>query len=303
MKRDAKEPTMTVRAYVLAAAVVLPALNAGADEVQSAGQQNNAGAPVSGAVHSPAVETQGGTTQATGGESGKPAGNRAGPASQTEGGTGGGTESAAGHQPAVKPLTGGHGEDIWDSPIDTSITVHQGRTPNKGPKVIGVAVRAIAQRLWNKSMSATVPGAAIHHDAHNEHQKPTQASSRSFFRAGISFPARNAIGASIEPRTATDPFQVSHSAQQRVFLQGTGKTAFGAQGAAPISIATDHNPATQQIIGSGVAAHGFVAMSAGGPAISGTAMIRQGSGAGAIGGPPKAASGVISGANVRMRHP
>lgn len=293
---------MRVPAYVLAAALVLPAFNAGADEVHTAGQQHNAGSPASGVVASPGVETQGGRTDATGGESSKRAGDR----------LDGGTESAAGHQPAVKPLPGDHGrEEIWDSPIDTSITVHQGRTPNKGAKSIGVAVRAIAQGLLNKSKSASAPGVVIRHDAHNEHDKPTQAPSRLYFRAGISFPARNAIGASIEPRTATDydtPFRVSHSAQQSLFLQGTGKTALGAPGApvpamASRPVATDDNPAAQRGIGSAVAAHSVVAMSAGGPALSGTAMIRPGSGAGAIGGPPKAMTGVISGANIRMRHP
>jgi hypothetical protein len=308
VKLDAKEPTMRVPAYVLAAALVLPAFNAGADEVQSAGHQNNAGSPASGVVAGPGVEAQGGATDAVGGESSKRAGDQLDPASQR----GGVTESAAGHQPAVKPLPGDHGrEEIWDSPIDTSITVHQGRTPNKGPKGIGVAVRAIAQGLLNKSKSAIAPGVVIRHDAHNDHEKPMQAPSRLYFRAGISFPARNAIGASIEPRTATDynaPLRVSHSAQQSLFLQGTGKTALGAQGApipamAARPVATDHNPAAQQVIGSAVAAHGLVAMSAGGPALSGTAMIRPGSGAGAIGGPPKAVTGVISGANIRMRHP
>ena len=298
---------MKVPAYVLAAALVLPALNAGADEVHTAGQQHNAGSPASGVVASPGVETQGGSTDATGGESSKRAGDRPDPASQR----GGGTESAAGHQPAVKPLPGDHGrEEVWDSPIDTSITVHQGRTPHKGAKGIGVAVRAIAQGLLNKSKSAIAPGVVIRRDAHNEHDKPTQAPSRLYFRAGMSFPARNAIGASIGPRTATDydaPFRVSHSAQQSLFLQGTGKT-LGAPGApvpamASRPVATDHNPAAQQVIGSAVAAHGLVAMSAGGPALSGTAMIRPGSGAGAIGGPPKAMTGVISGANIRMRHP
>jgi hypothetical protein len=293
---------MRVRAYVLAAVVALPVFNADADEIRSAGQQNNAGSPASGALQSPSVETQGGTAEATGGD--KRASDRLDPASRTGSGSGGGMESAAGHQPAVKPLPGGHGsEDIWDSPIDTSITVHQGRTPNKGQKGIGVVVRAIAQHLLNKPKSADAPGVVIHHEAANEHQKPTQAPSQLSFRAGVGFPARNAIGAGIEPRSATGhdaPFRVSHSAQQRLILQARGNTASGLQGAGPATtpgtVATDRDRA-------GVAAHGFVAMSAGGPAVSGTAMIRPGSGAGALGGPPKVVTGVISGANVRMRHP
>ena len=300
---------MTVRAHILAAAIVLPTLNAGADELRSAGQPGIAGLPAGGAVPSPSVDMEGGTTAAAAGEGLKRASDRPGPASQTGSGTGG-PESAAGHQAAAKPLLGDRGrEDIWDSPIDTSITVHQGRTPNKGQKGIGVAVRGIAQRLRNRTKPAPVPGVVIHHDAHDEHQQPTQAPSRLFFRirAGIGFPARNAIGASIAADHDAS-FRGSHSAQQSPFLPGTGKTASGAQGAslpamASAPVVTDYHRVAQQIIGSAVGAHDLAAMAAGGPAISGTAMVRPGSGAGAIGGAAKAMTGVISGANVRMRHP
>jgi hypothetical protein len=210
-------------------------------------------------------------------------------------GAGSATENAGDHQPAVKPGVGDPvRENIWESPLDTRITVNQGRASNKKPRGMGVAVRAISLRLQNKSrlaMVPMVPGVAVHHDAYHQRQKPT----RMFFRASVSFPARNAVGANINPRTAS---QVSHSPSQNLVLQGARTPAFGAlasastTGPGPVA-ATDHNRG----------AHGVVAMAAGGPAINGTTTIRPGAGTGTIGGPPRAATGVLRGTDFRTRHP
>jgi FixJ family two-component response regulator len=203
--------------------------------------------------------------------------------------------------------------DLSDREMEMLTWVARGKTSAQIAGMLGLAKRTVDFHLDNAQQARRGDPNRSRHKrpsgglSSHRHRVP----SRLYFRAGISFPARNAIGASIEPRTARDYdalFRVSHSAQQSLFLQGTGKTALGAQGApvpamASRPVATDHNPAAQQVIGSAVAVHGLVAMSAGGPALSGTAMIRPGSGAGAIGGPPKAMTGVISGANIRMRHP
>jgi hypothetical protein len=216
-------------------------------------------------------------------------------------------ETTAGHQPAVKPAPGDPVRgSMWDTPIDTRITVNQGRAANKGPKGIGVAVKAIAQRLQNKSRTATATGVTIHHDAHQQHQKPAQTSVSS----GAGSPRRNAIGASIEPRTAAGhdaPSPAGHAAQQSPVLQGASRPPAGVPAATSAAVtapvpAMDRNNAAQPVNRPDAAAHGLIAMSASGPTISGTAMIRPGAGTGAIGGPAKVATGVISGANVRMRH-
>jgi hypothetical protein len=221
-------------------------------------------------------------------DSGSPAGTdgtvrSTAPRSQTGNAAGGATENAE-HQPAVKPGPGNPvRESVRDSPIDTRTPFYQGQTANKGSQGIGVAVRALAQRLRNRSGTAIAPGVAVRHDAYGPQQKPAPAPAG----AGVSFPARNAIGAAVEP----------HAARHDAVQASAPAATLG------LAAATDHNRAMQQISRPVAAAHGLAAMSAGGPAVNGTAMIRPGAGAGAIGGPPKAVAGVISGANVRMRHP
>jgi hypothetical protein len=285
---------MKVRAGLLA--VLALAVFAGAGHAQHGHY------PHRGAAAGPSAQPQGDSRPPVGSEgTARSPEVESGPRSRAGSATGSSTENAAEHQPAIKPGPGDHvRENMSNSPIDVHITVHQGRASNRGPGGMGVAVRAIALRLQNKSRPATAPGVAIHQDAHNQPQKPTQMS----FRAGVSFPPRNAVGAGIEPRTAS---QVSHSASQSLVPPGartppSGAPAAVSAAAGPVA-ATDHNRAVQQIIRPDVAAHGLVAMSAGGPAINGTAMIRPGAGTGAIGGPAKSVTSVISGANVRMRHP
>jgi hypothetical protein len=168
-------------------------------------------------------------------------------------------ENATEHQPpAAKPEPGAPVRgSMWDTPIDTGVPVVSKRAPDRGPRGVGVAIRAIALRLQNKSVTAMAPGVTVRHDAH----KPAQIA----LGAGVYAP-RNGLGPEVPaPASATGHALVT----------------------------ADHNHA----------AHHVVALSAGGPGINGTAMIRPGAGAGAIGGPAKPAAGVISGANVRMRHP
>jgi hypothetical protein len=236
-----------------------------------------------------------------GADSDKSSNGQPGPSLKAGNATGGATENAPEHQPAVKPEPGAPVRgSMWDTPIDTRITVNQGRTPNKHPKGIGVAVRALAQRLQNKFKSAIAPGVTIHHDA----QKPGQMLWGSFRR-------RNAIGASIEPRTATDQNAASPSGnavQHSPLLQAAARPPAGVPAAASavttvLAPTTDHGRAAQQLNRPDIMARGVVAMSVGGPALNGTAMIRPGAATGAIGGPAKTALGVISGANVRMRRP
>jgi hypothetical protein len=234
-------------------------------------------------------------------ESDRSSNDQPGPSPKAGNATGGATENAAEHQPAVKPEPGVPVRgSTWDTPIDTRITVNQGRTPNKRPKGIGVAVKALAQRLQNKSKTAIAPGVTIQHDAH----KPEQ------MRLG-SFRRRNAIGAGIEPHTAMDQNAApppGNGVQHRPFLQTAGRTPASVLAAASaattaLTPAADHGRAAQQFNHPDVTAHGAVAVPAGGPALNGTAMIRPGAATGAIGGPAKAALGVISGSNVRIRRP
>jgi hypothetical protein len=213
-------------------------------------------------------------------------------------------ETGAGQQPSIKPVPGDGARDaIWNSPIDASIAVHQGRKPNKDSRSALLPGRALLGHLLNKSKSGITPGVAVHHDAPRLQQKLPAG--------GQGEPARNAIGAHIEHRAmvhrdAASP--VGKSAGQSVVPQGAGTASPGVQGAASASApgtvtATIQNRGTPPVDRPAALAHGLVTLSAGGPAINGTAMIRPGAGTGAIGGSVRTVAGVISGSNVRMRHP
>jgi hypothetical protein len=315
---------MKVRAYFLAA-LALGASTAAvhaqrADDPhrasaasQSAESQSNSKLPVGTgrAPQSPGVETQSNVVGGVAGnvkdlpagaDSNKSAGDQSGPRSRTGIGTGT-PETASGRQPGIKPIpSDSTKEGISGSPIDTSITVHQGRRPNKDPKSMSVNGRAFLGHLLNKSKSPTIPGVANHHDAHKPQQK--------LLGGGHDAPMRNAIGAHVEHRAmahhdAASP--IGKSTVQGIVPQGASTPSPGAQG--PVSptsgpvAATNQNRGMPPINHTEPPAHGPVTLPLGGPAINGTAMIRPGSSTGAIGGSTKTMAGVISGSNFRMRHP
>jgi hypothetical protein len=342
---------MEIRASLLAVVAVAPILGLSADPSHAQGaqelrQQAPAAAPAAmpsvggpsggagGAPQSSGVETQssgvGGVARdaAVGTGSDRSAADQSGARSKTGGETSK-PETGAERQPSIKQVPGdGTKDSMWNSPIDASIAVHQGRRPsNKAPRSPGLPGRALLGQILNKSKLAPVPGLAHHHDA--QKFQPTLSGD------GHGAPARNAIGARIEHRVmarrnAASP--AGNAAAQSVAPQGTS-AASGAQGAAAAStpgaaaasisgVAAVLAPGAAAAATPGTAAAttqnrvtppagrmdppvrgALVVVSSGGAAINGTAMVRRGSGTGAIGGSVKPAVGVISGSNVHLRHP
>jgi hypothetical protein len=126
-------------------------------------------------------------------------------------------------------------------------------------------------------------------------------------------PARNAIGVIIEQRTiigpqAGTPLRVhplpGPGAIHASGEHGPATTPAGAPLAASSAAAPPTGAANQMHAGrsyqTSLPSH---TATVGGPAIGGTAMIRPASSVATVGGSAKTVTGVISGANVRMRHP
>jgi hypothetical protein len=290
---------------------------------QSAGSQTNS-SPVAGnggAPQSPGAGTPGNAIGAGGvkdlpagaADSGKADGNRSaitdqsGPRSRTGVGTGT-PDTAPERQPAIKPAPGdGAKEGILGSPLDTSITVSQGRRPaSKDPNRMGLPGRALLGHLLNKSKPAIAPIVANRHDVRKPPQKLLgggQVGGRQ------DAPMRNAIGAHIEHRIlahrgAAPP--VGQSAVQSITPQGTSTPLSSAQAPAPAPgpiASVNQHQGVPPINHTDPPAHSPFTVPVSGPAINGTAMIRPSASTGAIGGSVKIVTGVLSGSNFRMRHP
>jgi hypothetical protein len=302
---------MEIRASLLAAVAVAPVLGLYASagrtqDAQGPDRQAPAAAPTAMSQHS-GVETLISGVDGVAGvakdvpvsaDSDKSATGQSGARSKA------GIETGAERRPIIKQVPGDGAKDgTWGAPIDASIAVHQGRRPNKDPKIMSINGRALLGRLLDKSKSPTIPGVAGHHDTTRPHQNLPGS--------GQGEPARNAVGAHIEHRVMAHrdtASPIGKSATQGFVPQGPSAPSPGAQRPASASTlgsaaATTQNRGMPPIDRLASPAPGAVALSAGGPAINGTAMIRLGSGASAIGGSVKTVAGVISGANVRMRHP
>jgi hypothetical protein len=268
-------------------------------------------------------------------------------ASKTEGpaDSGGGANPSTAPHNAVRPdntvaPANGAPQSIARDPIDTRITVNQGRPPLRNTKGLRpfkeVALPNAPQDL--KSLKAlkdlkehpfknaipgagnAIPGAGS--APNNDHHNAQAASHSQGSPAGAEgAPLRNAIGAVIEnhhaePGGAPSVAGNTHLALgtpsggvQAAGTQPAGEMASGAvatggtanQSAASLSAGAGHsNP--MQMGNHEAAAHSSIVVSMGGPAINGTGMSRLGSGTSALGGPAKIA-GVLNGTAFRPRHP
>jgi len=269
---------MEIREYLLAAIVAVPALGLPTD----AGRAQEAQLPDTQAPASPAVPSAGtgNTSQSSGIDTQSPAAGKAVPAESAKEGTS-------------------------SAPIDTRITVHQGRTPNKITKSVGAVTTAIQEHLLGKSSKrATIPGMAGHTHAHDQRQNPSGSPVGKSSGAVANAPTRNAIGAMVEHHVTANrdaAATAGHSIPQSPAAQAAATSASGTQAPASGLAAAIQNHNMQQINLPTSPAQAHIALSAGGPAINGTAMIRPNSSTGAVGGSPKVMAGVISGSNVRMK--
>jgi hypothetical protein len=200
-----------------------------------------------------------------------------------------------GLQRAATPAPGAGGKPgDAGADIDIRITVHQGREPIKGSK----------ERLFKKNKTATTPGIALgHKPVHNFHQGSLVGRDAP--------PHRNAIGAIVEHNKA-----VEHGHDQPHGAVAPITTTAVAPGAA--AIIHDHN--LKPIIGNAPinnsspgatqignhasdAAVALKVVTANGPSINGTGLVRPGFSAGVLGGPAKVAAGGLSRNSFRLRRP
>jgi hypothetical protein len=196
------------------------------------------------------------------------------------------SDRANGNVAAPAPDTGGKRDDAG-APIDTSITVNQGRQP----------VDRKGRSLLPKTKAAATPGLAIKQLGHDLHH-----AAPAFEPGAIAH--RNAVGAIVgHDKTAAHP--------------AAGQGVARAQGAATpqhTGVAL-HEPNTKLVTepvktpspgaaeGGERTATALKVVTSNGLGISGTGVTRPGLAAGALGGPAKTATGVLSGNSFRSRHP
>jgi len=226
--------------------------------------------------------------------------------------------NAHGHLHGVAP--GGTPESGAGAPIDTSITVHQGRNALKGSRE---AKDLIKERVSKRSKAAIAPGAAAapgnliapgaaiapgtapaHQPAHDDHKKVPVSPDGGR--------QRNAVGAVVDTSTK----HTNSTASGTAVPANTPALTAGSPPQGPAAISPNTKPlagggpfgnsgasGTTQIGShpSGTAPLAIATM--GGPSINGSGMIRPGSGTGAVGGAAKIAAGVIGGSSFRPKHP
>jgi hypothetical protein len=176
--------------------------------------------------------------------------------------------------------------------IDTRITVNQGRETIRGSK----------ERPLKKPKLTTAPGIGLMHEpVHIFHQGSPVGSNGG--------PRRNAVGAAVEQDKV-----VERSRDKARGAAATITTIATAPGAGAVS----HDHDTKRAIGSAPidgsisgatqssnhasSTAALKIVTANGPSVSGTGMIRPGSGVGAVGGPAKITAGAISGSSFRPKH-
>jgi hypothetical protein len=228
---------------------------------------------------------------------------------------------------------------IMRAPIDASITVGQGRSLLRSAKG-GTPFRGVqGPQLKLAPLAVTSPLIAtskVHGDLFSK--KPTSVAGSALpvpapmapsANHGYTLnladqpamgadgrPARNAIGAIIERGTPAahagaplgihslvGPSAIHASAEHSPATTATGSPLAASTlraGAAGLPTGTVNQRQAGHPDQASLASH---IATVGGPAIGGTAMIRPASSTAAVAGSAKAMTGVISGANVRMRHP
>jgi hypothetical protein len=210
-------------------------------------------------------------------------------------------------QPRLAASGNGAKENGMGAPIDTRITVHQGR---QAPKLNQVKeIRELKERLLKQSKTAIAPAIdAIRLSIHNHQQ--------TFPLRTDGAPVRNAVGA-ITERRATIP-QSGPSVPSEASRQGSGLPAADVQGPRERSPGTASTGDTAKQPGGPVPSSGassaqpvshppkttaLAIVTANAAAISGAGMMRPESGGGAVGGPARVVTGVINGSSFRPKHP
>jgi hypothetical protein len=210
-------------------------------------------------------------------------------------------------QPRLATPGNGAKENGSSAPIDTRITVHQGRHAPNSNEV--KEIRELKEHLFKTPKTAIAPAIdGAHLTTHNRQQ------TRPLGTDGA--PVRNAVGAVIEHRT-TVPLS-GPSVPSDANLQGAGLPARDAQ------ISRERSPETvstgemaKQLSGTLPASNANAVQSgnhpskttalaivtANAPVVNGTGMMRPGSSGGAVGGSAKVVTGAISGSSFRPKHP
>jgi hypothetical protein len=218
----------------------------------------------------------------------------------------------------------GNTTDAMHEPIDTQITVNQGRrTPFRGLRIsrsvadVSKSIASFKDRLLKTSKTAIAPATdPSHHGAH----RLTPNSRSDATREGT---ARNAAGAAIAPRAAVPSSAgltpTGSPRQNSAGLPAAAGPAVPAGGPQPQgspaagTVSAAH--ATMQLNGTapinsvgpkladGHPGTALAAVATTGAAINASTMIRPGSSSGAVSGAPKVVAGVLNGSSFRPRHP
>jgi hypothetical protein len=195
------------------------------------------------------------------------------------------------HHTATRGSSSSGNEGSADHPIDLRITVHQGREIGKSVK----------ERLFRKPKTALATGTGL-----NQQHSRDQQSARALHR--------NAIGAIVgTEKTIKHDFATVGPAAAPVLLPQpclrsvqpasdwcacpNPKVVVGAaptNGSSPPAAPNGNRAADNAAL---------VIVARNGPSISGTGLVRPGSGTGSIGGSPKIAAGIISGNSVHLKRP
>jgi hypothetical protein len=265
---------------------------------RAASDQIGAGTAKDGAGVAPADKSGTHATETSGSRAPTPPNSDAGAATAPAGAFG---------QPRLATPGNGAKENGSSAPIDTRITVHQGRHAPNSNEV--KEIRELKEHLFKTPKTAVAPAIdGAHLTTHNRQQ------TRPLGTDGA--PVRNAVGAVIEHRT-TVPLS-GPSAPSDANRQGSGLPVPDAQASrerSPGTVST--GDMAKQLSGTLPASNANAVQSgnhpskttalaivtANAPVVNGTGMMRPGSSGGAVGGSAKVVTGAISGSSFRPKHP
>jgi hypothetical protein len=193
------------------------------------------------------------------------------------------------------------------TPIDTRITVHQGR---QAPNSNGLKeIREFKEGLFKKAKIAIAPAIDPIRLSIRSHQPTSPLGTDGA-------PARNAVGAIIKHRAAalqsTPPAPSDAIRQVPSGMPTTGPQISRERAPGMVSTGDVAKPLNGSVPAIGVSpmpsSHpskttALAIVTTNGPVVNGTEMIRPGSGSGAVGGPANVIAGAISGSSFRPKHP
>jgi hypothetical protein len=310
----AEQPGPDVKAGT---AVASPGIASPGDVPGGLKSPNTGAEPGSGSVTGSSPVTGGGTDHGHDGSA--KSGPGPGPGSDSGPGMTGASEGTHDNGAPGSKTPKGNTTDAMHEPIDTQITVNQGRrTPFRGLRIsrsvadVSKSIASFKDRLLKTSKTAIAPATdPSHHGAHR-----LTPNSRSDTREGT---ARNAAGAAIAHRAAVpssagltptgSPRQNSAglpaAAGSAVPAGGPQPQGSPAAGIVSAAHATMQPNGTAPINSAGhpATATALAAVASKGTAINASSMIRPGASSGAVSGAPKVVVGVLNGSSFRPRHP